>query len=76
MIALLLVGFDPINGDEPLPTNEKEAETTVANTVYFYTNQYPDKVSCTEIYEEKMYLYECWVEKYGYDNQLVFILKG
>jgi hypothetical protein len=72
----LLMAFDPVDGDEPLPKTVEQAERDVRETVHYWTDEYPDRVSCKLIHEEGQDLFECWIFKAGHEPVLSFTNKG
>ena len=76
LVALVLSGFYPTTGSEPLPTTPSEAEAFVSKMVEYWAGQVPDKVSCAPaIKEAGAYYFECDVSKSGQGDRLFFVMK-
>ncbi|MCB9549011.1 MAG: hypothetical protein H6706_24680 [Myxococcales bacterium] len=69
-----MLGFDPFTG-EAVPSTISEAQTFVSNMVNFHAGQRPDSVTCSEVTQDRVPMYQCWATKSGHPDQLFLVLR-
>lgn len=75
-VSILSMGFDKTFDPTKVskPTSASEAQSLAKDTIYYYTNQYPDNITCSETDDGTAY--KCIAYKNGYDDQYLYVEKG